>query len=100
MPIDRIILTALYGVAVGFVLGWYTPKTVAVKFDPVVNREECVRTLEIKALAQFGNSTAAADWLDKPNPLLGQRSPRLAAADMDGFERAIRLLQGPQELAV
>ena len=38
MPIDRIILTALYGVAVGFVLGWYIPKTVAAKFDPVVNR--------------------------------------------------------------
>jgi hypothetical protein len=100
MPIDRIILTAVYGAAVGFALGWYIPKTAGVKFDPPADREERVRTLEIEALAQFGNSTAATDWLDKPNPLLGQKSPRLAAADVDGFECAIRLLQGPQELAV
>jgi hypothetical protein len=77
MPIDRIILTAVYGAAVGFALGWYIPKTAGVKFDPPADREERVRTLEIEALAQFGNSTAATDWLDKPNPLLGQKSPRL-----------------------
>jgi len=100
MPIDRIILAAVYGVAVGFVLGWYIPKTAAAKFDPLVDREERLRTLEIRAMAQFGNPTAATDWLDKPNPLLGQKSPRLAATDAEGFECAIRLLQGPPELAV
>jgi uncharacterized protein (DUF2384 family) len=101
MAIDRILLTALYGAAVGFVLGWYIPKTAAAKFDPLADsKEERVRTLETKALAHFGNSAAANNWLDKPNPVLGQKSPRVAAADVDGFERAISLLQGPQELAV
>jgi hypothetical protein len=101
MAIDRIILTAVYGAAVGLVLGWYVPKAAAAKFDPLADsRDERVRALEIKALAQFGNSTAATNWLDKPNPVLGQKSPRVAAADVDGFERAISLLQGPQELAV
>jgi uncharacterized protein (DUF2384 family) len=101
MAIDRIILTAVYGAAVGLVLGWYIPKAAAAKFDPLADsKDERVRTLEIRALAQFGNSTAATNWLDKPNPLLGQKSPRVAAADVDGFERAVTILQGPQELAV
>ena len=101
MAIDRIILTSVYGAAVGLVLGWYIPKAAAAKFDPLADsKDERVRTLEIRALAQFGNSTAATNWLDKPNPLLGQKSPRVAAADVDGFERAVTILQGPQELAV
>jgi hypothetical protein len=91
----------VYGAAVGLVLGWYIPKAAAAEFDPLADsKDERVRTLEIRALAQFGNSTAATNWLDKPNPLLGQKSPRVAAADVDGFERAVTILQGPQELAV
>jgi hypothetical protein len=101
MAIDRIILTVVYGAAVGFVLGWYIPKTAAIKIDPLADsKEERVRTLETKALAQFGTSITATNWLDKPNPVLGDKSPRVAAADVDGFEHAVSLLQGSPEPAV
>jgi uncharacterized protein (DUF2384 family) len=97
---DRIILTAAINAAVGFVLAWYIPKAAEAKFDPLAEaRNERVRMLEAKALARFGNSAAATDWLEKPNLALGNKSPRAAAADVDGFEHAISLLQGPQGLA-
>jgi uncharacterized protein (DUF2384 family) len=97
---DRIILTAAINAAVGFVLAWYIPKAAEAKFDPLAEaRNERVRMLEAKALARFGNSAAATDWLEKPNLALGNKSPRTAADDVDGFEHAISLLQGPQGLA-
>jgi hypothetical protein len=97
---DRIILTALVNAVVGFVLGWYIPKAAATKFDPLAHAEdERVRMLELKALARFGNSAVATSWLEKPNVALGNSSPRAAAADIDGFEDALSLLQDPQAVA-
>jgi hypothetical protein len=99
LPVDEIILITGYNMVVGFVLGWYIPKAIATSSDPVADQEQRVRTLQIKALARFGNRTAAADWLDKPTPLLGHESPRQATSDVDKFERAIHLLEGPGKVA-
>jgi uncharacterized protein (DUF2384 family) len=97
---DRIILTTLLNAAVGFVLAWYIPKAAAAKFDPLASaRDERFRALEAKALARFGNSAAMADWLETLNPALGNRSPKAAAAEVEGFEQAISLLQGPRAVA-
>jgi uncharacterized protein (DUF2384 family) len=99
MAVDRIVLTAVIDAAVGSALGWYLPKAAAAKFDPLADvKEERVRTLEATALARFGNSVAATDWLEQPNLALGNKSPRAAAVNVDGFEHAVSLLQGPRAL--
>jgi hypothetical protein len=60
--------------------------------------KERVRTLENAAQARLGG--AAPAWLDQQHPVLGGTSPRAAAAaDVDGYERAISLLQGPLALS-
>jgi hypothetical protein len=59
--------------------------------------KERVRALETAAQARLGGSASA--WLDQQHPVLGGTSPRAAAAaDVEGYERAIGLLQGPQAL--
>jgi Protein of unknown function (DUF2384) len=68
----------------GLVLAWYIPKAAEAKFDPLAEaRNERDRMLEAKALARFGNSAAATEWLEKRNLALGNKSPRAAAADVD-----------------
>src|SRR5262249_35820588 len=52
--------------------------------------------LEAAASRRFGDAIAAGDWLEQPHGALGGRSPRSAAADVEGYEKAISLLQGPQ----
>ena len=42
------------------------------------------------------NAAAAAHWLDRPHGGLGNKSPKTAAANVETFEQAINLLQGPQ----
>jgi hypothetical protein len=99
MAIDRIVLTAVIDAGIGFVLGLYIPKAAAAKSDPLAGvKEERVRTLEARALARFGSSVAATDWLEQPNLALGNKSPRAAAVNVDGFEHAVSLLQGPRPL--
>ncbi len=99
MAVDRIALTAVVDAAVGGVLGWYIPSAATAKSDPLAEaKDERVRTLEAKALAWFGNSAAATDWLDRPNLALGNKSPRAAAVEVEGFEHAINVLHGPRAL--
>jgi uncharacterized protein (DUF2384 family) len=95
---DRILLTVIISATVGFVLAWYIPDAAAAaKADPLTEaREERIRTLEAAALERFGNAAAAAHWLDRPHGGLGNKSPKTAAANVETFEQAISLLQGPQ----
>lgn len=96
---DRIILTTLINAAVGFALAWYIPQAAtAIRYDPLAEEsKERVRALQTAAQARLG--TAAPIWLDQQHPALDGNSPRLAAAaGVDGFERAINLLQRPQSL--
>jgi hypothetical protein len=98
---DRIVLTGLINAAVGFVLAWYIPKAAAAaNYDPMTSaRDERLRTLATAARTRLGE-TAAAAWLDAPHAALGTQSPRaLAAASVEGFERAWSLLQGPLAVA-
>jgi uncharacterized protein (DUF2384 family) len=100
IAIDRIVLNTLCNAAVGFVLAWYVPEAAAERFDPLADaREERVRTLLTEAQAKFGSDDVARAWLDSPKPALGNRSPRAAAADLEGFEQAAALLQGPKAVA-
>jgi hypothetical protein len=97
--VDRIILTTAINAAVGLALAWYVPQAAAAaRYDPLVDAsKERVRALETTAQARLGGS--APMWLDQPHPVLGGISPRgAAAADVDGFERAIGLLQGPRAM--
>ena len=96
---DRIILTTLINAAVGFALAWYIPQAAAaLRYDPLVEEsKERVRALQTAAQVRLGG--AAANWLEQQHPALDGISPRLAAiAGVDGFERAIGLLQRPQLL--
>lgn len=96
---DRIILTTLINATVGFALAWYIPQAAAaLRYDPLVEEgKERVRALQTAAQARLGG--AAAGWLDQQHPALNGATPRLAATtDVDGFERAISLLQRPQSL--
>ena len=98
--VDRIILTTAVNAAVGFALAWYIPRAAAAaRYDPLADAsKERVRTLETAAQARLGGSAPA--WLDQQHPVLGGTSPRAAAAaDVDGYERAIGLLQGPRALS-
>jgi hypothetical protein len=98
--IDKIILAAMVNATVGFTLAWYIPQAAAAtRYDPLAEAsEERVRALETAARVRLGAADAAI-WLDKPHPALGNKSPRAAAAaDVDGFENAIGLLQGPRAL--
>ena len=99
--VDRIVLTTLINATVGFALAWYIPQAAAaMRHDPLADAsEERAGALGTAARARLGD-LAAATWLDTAHPALGNKSPRAAAlADVEGFERAIALLQGPQEMA-
>jgi hypothetical protein len=97
---DKIILTTLINAAIGFAFAWYLPQAAAAAlYDPLAAAsKERVRALETAAQQRLGNS--APVWLDHQHPALGGISPRIAAAaDVDGYESAISLLQGPVALA-
>lgn len=100
--IDRIILTTIITTTIGFALAWYIPDAAAAaaaKPDPLAGaREERIRTLAAAAHERFGDPTAAAAWLEQPHRGLDDKSPKVAAADVEGFEHAISMLHGPQAL--
>jgi hypothetical protein len=102
LAVDRIILTAVINTAVGAVLAWYIPAAArTARPDPLVEaKEERIRTLAATARARFADPAVAADWCERPHPALGNKSPSAAAADVEGFEHAISLLQRPQAVAV
>ena len=62
---------------------------------------ECKRVQRhIKTAAKARLGESAPDWCDRSHPVLGGTSPRVAAAaNVDGFERAVDLLQGPRALS-
>jgi hypothetical protein len=97
---DQILLKAAISAVVGFSLAWYIPKAAAAakeRSDPLtLARKERIGLLEAAALRRFGHTTPAADWLEQSHGALDGRSPRSAAADVEGYEKAISLLQGPQ----
>ena len=98
--VDRIILNTAINAAVGFALAWYIPQAAAAaRYDPMADAsKERVRTLENAAQTRLGGSAQA--WLDQQHPVLGGTSPRAAAAaDVEGYERAVSLLQGPLALS-
>jgi hypothetical protein len=98
--VDRIILTTVINAAIGFAFAWYLPQAAAAAlYDPLAAAsKERVRALETAAQLRLGN--AAPGWLDRQHPALGGVSPRAAAAaDVDGYESAISLLQGPMAVA-
>jgi len=102
MAIDHILLKTLIAATAGALLGWYVPMAAAAsQYDPLAEaRDERIRTLEAAALKRFGSPTATTAWLDAPHPVLAGKSPRAAAAaDVEGFEHAVCLLQAPQSLA-
>ncbi len=97
---DQILLKAAISAAVGFSLAWYIPDAAATakaRSDPLtLARRERIGLLEAAAFRRFGNTTVAADWLEQPHGALDGRSPKSAAVDVEGYEKAISLLQGPQ----
>jgi hypothetical protein len=85
----------------GFAFAWYIPQAAATaRYDPLARAsEERAGAIETAARARLGNADASA-WLDRPHPALGNSSPRAAAAaDVEGFEHALGLLQGPRAVA-
>ena len=99
--IDRIVLTTVLNAAIGLVLGWYIPKAAAAtRYDPIAEAsEERVRALETLAKVQLGDADAVM-WLDRSAPMLGNKSPRAAAAgSVEGFDQAVGMLQAPRMLA-
>ena len=97
---DQILLKAAISAVVGFSLAWYIPEAAAkakARSDPLTQaRRERIGLLEAAASRRFGDTIAAIDWLEQPHGALDGRSPRSAAADVEGYEKAISLLQGPQ----
>ena len=62
------------------------------------NSEERAGALATAARRRLGDD--AETWLDTPHPALGNKAPRAAAAaDVNGYERAIGVLQSPQAVA-
>jgi hypothetical protein len=99
--IDKIILTTIVSASVGFAFAWYIPQAAAAaRCDPLTTAsEERIGVLKTAARGRLGDAEAAI-WLNKVHPILGDKSPRAAAAaSVDGFENAIALLQGPCVLA-
>jgi hypothetical protein len=101
LPFDQIFLTAATSATAGASLAWYIPQAAAAaKYDPLAEaKEERIAMLEAAARKRFHDPSAATDWLDRPHPALGNTPPKAAAADVEGFEHAIGLLQGPQTVA-
>jgi uncharacterized protein (DUF2384 family) len=99
---DRIVLTTLVNAAVGFVLAWYIPQAAAAtRPNPLADAsEERAGALTSAARRRFLCDHDAEVWLDTPHPALGDKTPRVAAtSDVNGYERAIGLLQGPRAVA-
>jgi hypothetical protein len=98
LPLDQIVLTGLIGAAAGASLGWSIPRAAAeAKYNPLTEaKEERLRTLEAAAHERFRDTAEAGAWLEQPNGALGNRSPKTAASDVEGFVHAMGLLQGPR----
>jgi hypothetical protein len=98
--LDSIVLTTLVSATVGFSLAWYIPDAAAAaKVDPLVEaKEERIAILQAAAIKRFGDPATATEWLDRPHPALKNMAPKAAVADVEEFEHAIGLLQGPQAM--
>jgi hypothetical protein len=88
--VDFIALVTLFGAVVGASLAWYLPKAAeSPRYDPMVEaRKARIKMLEATALERFGKANLADQWLARPNPSLGDRTPRDAAAEIELFPNA------------
>jgi uncharacterized protein (DUF2384 family) len=102
LPFDQIVLYAVTSAMAGAALAWYVPDAAAAaRYDPLAEaREERVRMLEAAAFERLKDRAEATKWLGRPHPALGDKSPKAAAAEVEGYEHAIGLLQGPKPMAV
>ena len=94
---DYIALVTLMGMIVGASLAWYIPAAAQTEnFDPLA-QEQAARLAMLRAAAvrRFPSAEQADLWLEQRHPALGDMSPSQAAADVEGFEHAIWLLQRP-----
>jgi hypothetical protein len=100
LPFDHIVLTAVVSTTVGFSLAWYIPlAAAAAKYDPLAEaKEERIAMLEAAARKRFDGPAAATAWLEQSHPALGNKPPKAAAAEVEGFVHAIGLLQGPKAM--
>lgn len=98
---DKIVLATAVSAVAGLVFALYFPRAAAAaRYNPLAAvGEERVGALDTAARVRFGDA-AATVWLDQRHPALGNNSPRDAAAvGVEGFERAMSLVQGPRVLA-
>jgi hypothetical protein len=101
LPLDAILFATIVYTAVGIALAWFIPKvaTASKDSDPLAEaKRDRIKLLEELAVRRIGEG-GASNWMATPHPALGNRPPRAAAADIEGFEHAISLLQGPKNLA-
>jgi len=98
--LDKVVLTAVVSAGIGLWLACYIPRAAAeARYDPLAEaRDDRVRTLQAAAMEHFGDTAASTAWLEKPNVVLEGKAPKVAAEQLDGFERAIALLHGPKML--
>jgi hypothetical protein len=97
---DRVLLLTVICAIIGLSLGWYLPKIAMIeRLHRATGNVRRVHTLESAAAERFGGAAAAEQWLDAPHPALGGKSPRAAAAAVDGHRRAMVLLYGPHDIA-
>jgi hypothetical protein len=98
--LDKIILVGTISIAVASILGWYLPEAATLaRIDPLLQAmKDRIRRLEAAAIERLGDAEAK-QWLDRPHAALGNKSPRAAASDVENFENAMALLQGPHALA-
>jgi hypothetical protein len=97
--LDRILLTTALSIAVGLVLAWYVPRAAAAVRNTPLAEAKAERLRNLEALAAKRMGAAAEQWLDRPHPALDNKTPRLAASNIEDFEHVVSLLQGPQGLA-
>jgi hypothetical protein len=95
--IDKIVLTTIINATVGLTFGYYLPLAAAAdQHNPLLDAsDERVAALETTAQARLGDHEASS-WLDTPQPGLGDKTPRAAAAaEVEAFAQAIAALNEP-----
>ena len=98
--LDFLLLSALLGALVGGSLAWYIPEAAANdRADPLTDaRTSRIEALRRAAAERLGDGVGAG-WLQDAHPALDYKSPIEAAANVDGYEKALCLLQKPQPVA-
>ncbi len=95
--LDMIIFVTVIGATIGAAFGAYFPAAAAApRLDPLTAlQEERVQALKAEALNKFETKAAARKWIERPLPELGDVSPKVAARDIQRYDRAFDLLKAP-----